>query len=183
MKKKKIVFLVFALVIVLVPVYVIMNSQDILENGTYYKFRPQAYDPIDPVRGHYLRINYDIGNIPTEDNVKRGDDVFVSIGVDEKGFAFFKEVFKNKPKKGDYLAAKVSYIQEDRRNYQKTVSIEAPDHMCKYYINEDYGLAGEIAFRNERENAYIGVRIQDGIARIQDIYLRGKPIMEYLKKK
>jgi uncharacterized membrane-anchored protein len=201
MKKKKILFFAFALAIIIVPIYVIMSSQDILTNGTYYKFRPQAYDPIDPVRGHYLQINYNRDNIPTDDDIKSHDDVYVSIGVDDEGFAYFKKVFKNKPKKGDYLAVKAMYVsgmeeirqgvfsrqsnaivEDDRGNYKKTVTIEVPDNMSRFYINEDYGLAGEKAFLKERESAYIGIRIKGGLARIQDIYLKGTPIMEYLKK-
>ncbi len=201
MKKKKIIFIVFALAIIMVPIYVIVSSQVILTNGTYYKFKPQAYDPIDPFRGKYLRINYETNNIPTYDNIEDSDEVFVSIGVDKDGFAYFEEAFKKPPKKGDYLSAKVRYVrgaenieegvfgrtdntinEDDRGSYQKIVSIEPPDNMCKYFINEDYAKKAEKAYFKERDNAYIGVRILDGSARMVDIYLDGKPIMDYLKK-
>jgi len=199
--KKKLAFLGFAIVILLVPLYVIISSQDILSNGTYYKFKPEMYDPVDIFRGNYLRINYDVRSIPTEDEFEEKDVVYVSIGVDEEGFAFFEEAFKEEPKKGDYLISKVRYVSgmeeirrgvfgrrsnaiapNDRGNYKMTVSIDIPDNMCKYFINEDYALSGEKAFRKERENAYIGVRIKDGECRIDDIFIKDTPIMEYLKK-
>lgn len=202
MKNKKIIFLVFALAIIIVPIYVIVSSQDVLNNGTFYKFKPQAYDPIDPFRGKYLRVNYQTNNIPTKDDFKRGDEVFVSIGIDTLGFAFFEEAFKKAPIKGDYLSSKVIYGSDliqmrsessvfrgesqtrntSREGYVKTVSINAPDNMCKYFINEDYATKAETAYFKERDNAYIGVRILDGSARLEDIYLQGMPLMEYLKK-
>lgn len=201
MKNKKIIFLIFALAIIVVPLYVIVSSQDILNNGTFYKFRPQAYDPLDPFRGKYLRVNYDTRQIPTEEDFEDGDEVYVSIGVDEEGFAFFEEAFTKPPKKGDYLTSKVLYVSgmeeirsgvfgrrsnaivdDDRGNYKRMVSIEIPDNMCKYFINEDYALPAEKAFIKERENAYIGVRIKDGQCRLEDIYIKDMPIMEYLKK-
>lgn len=196
MRNKKIIFLIFALAIILVPIYMIVSSENILNNGTFYKFRPQARDPFDPFRGKFLRINYDTNSIPTKEKVKQGDEVYISIGVDEKGFAYFKEAYTKAPEKGDYLTAKVRYANDSRgRGWQTEVasvesedqmnyiSIKAPDHMCKYFINEDYALAAEDAYAKERENAYIGVRILNGSARVQDIYLKGKPIMDYLKGK
>lgn len=201
MKNKKRIFLIYAIAILFVPLYVIVNSQNILSNGTFYKFRPQAYDPVDPLRGNYLRINYNVGSVPTNDDFEERDEVYVSIGVDKEGFAFFEEAFKNPPKKGDYLISKVRYVSgleevrtgifgrrsnaispNDRGNYKTTVSIDIPDNLTKYFINEDYGLAGEKAFRKERESAYIGVRVKSGQCRIQDIYIKDMPIMEYLKK-
>lgn len=200
MKKKKLIFLAFAAIIILIPIYVVVNSQDVLSNGTFYKFKPRAYDPFDPFRGKFLRLNYD-REVPTSDDFEKGDDAYVSIGVDEEGFAFFEEAFKKAPKKGDYLSVKIEYVEgmeqvrsgvfgrrnnavvdDDRGNYLMMVGIDIPDNMCKYFINEDYALAGETAFRKEIANAYIGVRIKDGECRVEDIYLKDMPIMEYLKK-
>lgn len=201
MKNKNRIFLIYAIAILIVPIYVIVSSQNILSNGTFYKFRPQAYDPVDPLRGNYLRINYDLRSVPTNDDFEERDEVYISIGVDTAGYAFFKEAFKSPPKKGDYLCSKVQYVSgmeevregifgrrnnsispNDRGNYKTTVSVDIPDNLCKYFINEDYGLAGEKAFRKERQSAYVGVRIKGGECRIQDIYIKDMPIMEYLRK-
>jgi uncharacterized membrane-anchored protein len=199
MKNRKIIFFAYALIVMLVPIYIIGVSQDILNNGKLYKFRPQAYDPIDPLRGHYLRINYDTRNLPAEEEFEEGDEVYVSIDVDKDGYAFFSDVHKNPPKKGDYLMSTVrntggmerfergvlSRLDDDIRagdvgNYKMTVTIDPPDNMRKYFINEDYGLRAERAFARNRQDSYIGVRIKKGHARLQDIYIKKKPIMEFL---
>ncbi|MFT6245839.1 MAG: putative membrane-anchored protein [Salibacteraceae bacterium] len=202
MKNKKIFFFVFALAIIMVPIYVIVSSEDILTNGAYYKFKPQAYDPMDPFRGKYLRVNYETRNIPTLDKFEAGDDAYVLIGLDPEGYAYFKEAFKYPPKKGDYLNSKIDYVEgreefregfasrnsntigsDDKGSYKSIVSIKPPANMCKYFINEDYAMPAERAFQKQREYVHIGVRIMDGEARIVDIYIKGKPILDYLRGK
>jgi hypothetical protein len=124
----------------------------------------------------------------------------VSIGVDEEGYAFFEEAFKSPPKKGDYLISKIQYaggmerirqgrrsrvstdiVDEDVGEYKMSVTIEVPDNMCKYFINEDDAQDAEDAFRKFRNTAYVGIRIKNGQSRLQDIYIKGKPLLEFLK--
>ena len=103
---RKGLFFAFAAIIVFVPVYVAVSSQNVLNNGKMYKFRPMAYDPFDLARGKFLRVNYDTGDIPTKFDFDEGETVYVSIGVDKEGYAFFEEAFKSPPKEKDYLKSK-----------------------------------------------------------------------------
>ncbi len=88
---KKKLFFVFAAIILLVPVYVAVSSQNVLNNGTFYKFKPMAYDPFDPFRGKFLSVNYSTDFVPTKFDFDEDETVYVSIGVDNEGFAFFEE--------------------------------------------------------------------------------------------
>lgn len=196
---KKGLFFAFAAIILLVPVYVAVSSQNVLNNGKFYKFKPMAYDPFDPFRGKFLRVNYETNNIPTKFDFEEDETAYVSIGVDEEGYAFFEEVFKSPPKKKDYLKTTVEWsglnaqirreiemaIDSDEFNLESvdtrsSVNIEIPDNMNKYFINEDDALRAEKVFREEQENIYIGVRILDGEVRLENIYVHGQPILEYL---
>ena len=76
-----------------------MSSENILTNGTYYKFKPKAYDPTDTFRGKYLRVNYETRNIPTLDIFEAGDVAYVSIGFDPEGLLTLKRLLKNRLKK------------------------------------------------------------------------------------
>jgi len=197
---RKGLFIAFAAIIVLVPVYVAVSSQNVLNNGKLYKFKPMAYDPFDPFRGKYLRVNYETDDIPTEFDFKGGETVYVSIGVDEEGFAFFEEAFKSPPKNKDYMTSKVENAgfnaelerqlemafeenggdmeSVDTRNY---VDIDIPDNLNKFFINEDDAKRAEDVLSEERENIYIGVRVLDGEARLEDIYVFDQPILKYLQ--
>ena len=53
--------------------------------------------------------------------------------------------------------------------------------MNKYFINEDDALRAEKVLVKERANIYIGVRILDGSARLDNIFVYDQPILDYLK--
>ena len=187
MKTKKIIFLLYAVIILLVPIYLVVKSEGILTNGTLYKFKPQAYDPFDPFRGKFLRVNYDTEGIKSDEDIEEGDRVYVSIGIDNEGYAFFDKAYKNPPSEGDYLHTIVTYVYYNDYEYIQEegassleMGIEIPDHMNKYFINENKALDAENVFRWKREEIYIGVRILNGEARIQDIYVEGQPLLIFL---
>lgn len=198
MKARTWLFIGFAALIIAVPLYITFSSEDILENGTYYKFRLQGRDPFDPFRGKYLRLNYDFDRLPMDTKVKDGDEVYASIKVGDDGFAYFEKAYRKPPPNGDCLKVKVKYSSEsgnrDRRrisvrnrsverdNESYYVVIEIPKHMGKYFINEDYATKGEIALRANANKAYVGIRVLDGECRMEDLYIDGVPFMEYLKK-
>lgn len=199
---KKGLFFAFAAIIILVPVYVAVSSQNVLNNGKLYKFKPMAYDPFDPFRGKFLRVNYETNNIRTKFDFEEGETAFVSIGVDEEGYAFFEEAFKTAPEKGDYLKTTIVWSGIDARlqreiemaieeddfslgslDTRSSVSIKIPDNMNKFFINEDDALKAEKVFARQREDIYIGVRILDGKAGIEDIYVFDQGILDYIHDK
>ena len=196
---KKGLFFAFAVIIILVPVYVAVSSQNVLNNGKLYKFKPMAYDPFDPLRGKFLRVEYQTNNILTKFDFEDDETAFVSIGVDKEGFAFFEEAFKKAPKNVDYLETTIRSTGINRRLRQEveaafndedfdinkmdtrsSVRIRIPDNMNKYFINEDDALRAEKVMFKERANIYIGVRILDGEARLDNIFVYNQGILEYL---
>jgi uncharacterized membrane-anchored protein len=201
MKNKKIAFFVFAAIVMMVPLYVAYTSHDILSNGKLYKFKLQAYDPFDPFRGKFLRLNYNTRRIATEDDFEEGDDAYVKIGLDEEGFAFFESVSKEPPKEGDYMTTTIKKVRGkpsvksgmrsifneeisdlDVGNYKLKVDITIPDHMQKYFLNEEYAKKGERVLRSQRDFIYIGMRVKNGSARMEDLYVKDIPLMNYLRE-
>ncbi len=199
---KKGLFFAFAAIIILVPVYVAVSSQNVLSNGKLYKFKPMAYDPFDPFRGKFLRVNYETDNVRTKFDFKEGERAYVSIGVDKEGFAFFEEAYKSPPKKEDYLQTTIKWsgaveqvldqieaaAEQDGFDISSidsrgSVGIKIPDNMNKYFINEDDALRAEKIMLKERENIYIGVRILEGEVRLDNIFVHDQPILEYIESK
>ena len=202
MTVKKGLFIVFAAIIVLIPIYLAVSSENILNNGKLYKFKPIAYDPFDPFRGKFLRVNYETDNVPTKFDFEERETAYVSIGVDKEGFAFFDEAYKSPPKDKDYLQATIKWagvtealsqeieagIDQDDFDItsidtRSTVGIEIPDNMNKYFINEDDALRAEKVMARERQNIYIGVRILDGQVRLDNIFVHDQPILDYIDSK
>ena len=190
--KKKWIFLVYAALVLLIPTFIIGSSENILSNGKMYKFRMQGRDPFDFFRGNYLTVRLDTRGIATKkSDWKAGEKVFLSIALDEDGFAYFQEALPTPPKKGDYMETRVvkwwsvnagfgAFFGEGGRR-RRVVDVEMPNNLGKYFINEEYALSGQNALRSMRGETTVGVRVKNGHVRLQDIYIEGKPIMRYLE--
>ena len=178
MKSKKLIFLIFGLVILAVPLFIIFKSEDILENGHRHKLRLQGMDPFDPFRGKFLRLRYD-NDVVADPELKEGDNAYVTLEQDSMGFSHFAFAHKNKPDHDNYLMAEIDWI------YEGTATIKV-DNLTKYFINEDKAYEAELIlrdFRQERpEDLYVAVRVLNGEARLEDIFVEETPLLEYLEK-
>ena len=196
--KKKWIFIGYAVLVLLIPIYMVGSSASILSNGKLYKFRMEGYDPFDFFRGNYLRVNIDTRGIPTDkDDWVSGETVYLSIDVDQDGYAFFDEALEEPPSSGDYMVSRIDRLNGFSRSVtrmvtgdvfggggeyrRKTVDVEMPNNLGKYFITEDYATDGEYALRRARGFTTVHVRVKGGSARLQDIYLGKTPIMEYLE--
>lgn len=176
-KNKKLLFFLFAAVILAVPLYLMLRSETILSEGTLYKFKLAAYDPFDPFKGKYLRLNYDTRNIDCPEGLSRDDMVYITIAEDKEGFAYFDEIITHKPSSGDYLHTRIVY------NFGENCDITIPDDMGRYFINEDKAAYAEDILIDMRDSCYVKVRVLDGELRLEDIII-GKekaPLHEYLE--
>ena len=193
MKTKKLIFLFFGLIILMVPVYLIFNSENVLENGRLHKLRLQGYDPFDPFRGKYLRLNYDNG-VPCSESLKEGDNVYVTFETDSMGFSYFANASSERPNHDNYMKSTVTSSGFDSwwgdgsdawPEAGATVGIEL-DNLTKYFINEDMASAAEEVvqdYQRDRPNdIYVAIRVLDGEARLEDIYVEETPLLEFLKK-
>ena len=59
-KKTQIVlFVLVALAQLYVPAKMIWDQEDVLKNGSEYKFKTDPVDPNDPFRGKYITLSFD----------------------------------------------------------------------------------------------------------------------------
>jgi len=184
MKGKKIFFLIFGLVILLVPIYVIMNSESILEKGHRHKLHLQGFDPFDPFRGKYLRLSYD-DNVDGDEALKEGDKVYVTFVKDSLGFSQFDFAHKEKPDHDDYMTTTIVEPRFFWDTGEGNFTIKL-DNLTKYFINENKAKEAEkivMDYTRERPNdIYVAIRVLDGEARLEDIFVEEIPLLEFLEK-
>lgn len=177
MNKKKIFFLIFAVVILLVPLYVIFQSEKILKEGHLHKLRLDGYDPFDPFRGKYIRLNYDTF-VSCDETLERGDNGYVLLEKDSLGFSFFKSMEDEKPDHSDYIQTTVLYADGGMASFET-------DNMSKYFINENKASKAETIVmdftQNNPDKIYVAIRVLDGDVRLEDIYVEETPLLEYLE--
>ena len=163
------------------PIYMIFSYENVLSEGTVYRFKPRPVDPYHPFQGRYITLNYDIDPITNEEVARQldyGDRAYVSLAKGADGFAEFTGIYLTPPDEMDYITVETWHHGDDK------ISFRLP--FDEYFLNEKMAPVAEDAYReatrNEEEtDIYVNVRIKNGTGIIEELYIQGKPIMEFLK--
>lgn len=161
-----------------VPLAVVQKAGKTLEQGTAYRFRTAPVDPADPFRGRYVTLDFEAARIavPPRFEAARGTRLYAPIVPDADGFATLAAPQRERPARGDWLTVRLQWH-------------DAHDALLKlpfdrYYLDEDLAPEAERLYqtRNRRtaENdprrpAYAVVRVRDGHALIEELYIDDVP--------
>ena len=161
-----------------VPVQMIMQREMVLKQGTAFRFKTAPVDPYDAFRGRYVAIRVDAGKVipPAGLTLKPGDKVFALLTNDQNGFAQVSGVSRTRPAGGDYLEATVRYSVGD-------TLLDLP--IDRYYMTEKAAPRAEQIYREHslrgKQEAYVIVRIRNGFAVIEGLYINGQRIEDLLR--
>ena len=161
-----------------VPAAMILKRERVLAHGQAFRFRTAPVDPYDAFRGRFVALGFDENSVmaPPGHDFARGQTVHVRLAEDADGFATFAEVLRDPPAAAPYLTTKIQYVGGD------LVHLRLP--FDRFYMDEDAAPAAERAYRqnsaSSNRNAYVQVRIEKGVAVLEDLYVDGTPIREYL---
>ncbi len=170
-----------ALLQLAVPLRMIGKRQETLRSGELFRFRAAPVDPYDAFRGRYvaLRMAADEIAVANAADYLRGQKIFVLLATDEAGFARPSGVSRRRPRDVAYVEARVA----PWRRAPGKVSIQYP--FDRYYMTEELAPAAERIYRErsagEESEAWIAVRINDGFAVLEELYIGDRPIGEILK--
>jgi uncharacterized membrane-anchored protein len=180
----KLLFGCFALVAVAqlgVPAWMIASQERILATGELFKFHTAPVDPYDAFRGRYvsLRIEQNALPIPSGAQWKNGQEVFALIETDTNGFSRLGELRGTRPDGRPYLTVRVNQIAG------QTAYLRVP--LDRYYMEENLAPEAEQAYREHsratNRTAYITVRVRDGNGVVENLWIDGTPIHEFLARK
>lgn len=179
-------FVVLAVAQIAVPAGQIIKHENILRTGTAYKFRTAPVDPYDAFRGRYVALNF----ADTVATLRRGEKIeyrapaYVALQKDGAGFVKFCEISGEPPAKGDYLRVKYLYT---RGTNGTNADFRLPFN--KFFMEETKAPLAEAAYfkygnRRDRtiDNTYVIVRVKDGRGVIENLYIAGQPILDFLAK-
>ena len=170
-----IIFLVVVLAQISVPASMIWKRQRILREGRVWKFRTAPTDPVDILRGRYLTLRFTAERSPRAEPLPYGEiTAFVSLKEDAEGFAVVDEV-SSEPRRGDNIIRAQNYGFFDKR-----VQLRFP--FDRFWVNEGDAIAAENAYQAHKDDGYVTVRVGDGDAAIEELYLAGEPLREYLRR-
>lgn len=161
------------------PLSMIIKRELVLKNGMPFRFRTVPVDPYDAFRGRYVALRVEASKAikPEGVNLKYGQKIYALIDVDEQGFAKISRITAQKPQGAAYLTAKVAYFSGAE------VNINLP--IDRYYMEEKAAPQAEKIYREhnrtDKKDAYVLVRIKDGFAVIESLYVGDQRIEEVLK--
>lgn len=168
-------FLVVALAQIAVPASMIWKRENTLRHGSVWKFRTAPVDPVDVFRGRYVALQFEAESqeIVPPANAAYRQKVFITLRPTAEGFAEIDQVFPERPSGDDFIQVELT---------GKTVSLP----LDKYWVTERDAPAAETAYRElsrrDRRNAFVTVRVFRGDAALEQLYLDGQPLGEYLRE-
>jgi uncharacterized membrane-anchored protein len=173
------IFICVALIQIAVSISMIVRREITLHFGHQFKFRTAPIDPYDVFRGRYVAIRVENNYAPVPDDIKllRNRKVYAVIEEDKDGFARISRITVRRPRGKAYVQARVTYASGDR------VYLRLPFN--RYYLEEKVAPAAEAAYRTYSrrglQGAYVTVRVLSGLAVIEELYVGGKPILEFVR--
>lgn len=187
MYSKKIIWIGFVLMVLLqlwAPAAMIFNKETVLKDGKAYKFRSAPVDPNDPFRGKYIVLRLEAAGFKpgSTQQWKAGETVYVQVAQDTAGFARIAGLHKRMPLPADdMIKATIDYVGYDSL---KEVFIEWPFE--RFYMEESKAPEAEKAYTkaaaDSNQKAYALVKVKNGDAVLQNVFINDHPISYYIKK-
>jgi uncharacterized membrane-anchored protein len=180
------VFAAVAIAHVAVPVRMIAQREATLRLGRAYRFRTAPVDPYDAFRGRFVWLGYEQNHARWRGEAEPSPRSMAYALVEEgqDGFAFIREVELRPPTSGDFV--RVEQVYRGWGTNSGVVYFTLP--FDRYYMEETEAPRAERAYSehsNRRgqtnHNTYAVVRIKDGDAVLENLYVDAQPITEILR--
>lgn len=160
----------------------IIRSEVALRRGEVFRFRIQPVDPVDAFRGRYVAIRFTLDRAPAPDGLelRQGQWVYIPLQPGGDGWAAFGPASPDPPESGAYLRLRPGGIYPDEDG-RRRVWVTLPFN--RYYMDEDLAPEAERAARGSRRgqrDAFVTVRVFRGAGVLEELYLDGVPIHEWL---
>lgn len=176
-KLRLIIFLLVALAQIAVPASMIWKRQRTLSEGRIWKFRTAPVDPVDAMRGRYLSLRFEAEEFLSPQALPYRDTVYAKLKEGADGFAVVDQISET-PIAGDDVVQAQSFGY-----YEGKAHLKFP--FGRLWVTEANAPAAEQAYaahsRREKIDAYATVRVIDGDAGIEELYIAGQPLRDYLR--
>lgn len=162
-----------------VPVLVITTQERILKDGKLVKFITKPVDPGDFFRGRYVRLGFESDEAPDDgtQHWSPREKAFALLETDAEGIVRRSVLSRRRPASGLYVPVNIRYA------YDGKVFFNYP--FLRYYMEESMAPKAEEVYRrlsaSELKQAMASVRILNGRSALENVWIEGKPIIEYIK--
>ena len=166
-----------------VPAWMIVQREITLRTGELCRLRVEPIDPYDPFHGRYITLNVATNPVPIQQgqHYQQGDKAFVILAEAEEGYHRLDRLVQTRPGEGPYMPATVLWVQETGEGQVATARLRLP--VDRFYMEERKApLAERILWQNAGgpQEVYVAARIRSGYTVIENVYVDGLPISEYV---
>jgi len=173
MKIQKIAFIVLTLALLAVPALRIYQYENTLSHGKVFKFETQPVDPYDLFRGRYVALRFKAEPTNKEYDAAYGSKIYMTLAVNAEGFAEVERV-STKPVEGENVITGRCYYR-----------VQFP--FDRYFMEENAAPEAERVWRdaarnNSGQKTWAEVRVLNGKAVLEGLYIDGVRIEEVLRK-
>ncbi|HMG05344.1 MAG TPA: GDYXXLXY domain-containing protein [Chthoniobacterales bacterium] len=176
-KLRLVIFLLVALAQIGIPASMIWKRQHTLREGRLWKFRTAPVDPVDAMRGRYLSLRFEAEEFPSAKPISYRDPVYAKLKEDADGFAVVDQVVETPTEGDDVVRAESFGYYEGKAHLRFSFD--------RLWVTEANAPAAEKAYadhsRREKIDAYATVRVIAGDAGIEELYIAGQPLRDYLR--
>ena len=174
------IFVLVALAQLAVPASIVWKRGQTLAHGRVWKFKTEPVDPVDAIRGRYiaLRVAAEKARESPEPVIKGAPaSVFVTLKEDADGFAQVDQISTERLTGDNVIQVENGYWSN---GWQR---VRFP--FDKLWVAEKIAPQAEEAYRKNsqrgKENAYVTVRVRNGDAALEQLYIDNQPLPEYLR--
>ncbi len=161
-----------------VPAGAIWIRSQTLSKGRLWKFRTTPVDPVDAMRGRYVALAFTAAKVPQGEPLPPSSSAYAFLKEGSNGFAEVDHLSNTGGRGDDFIKVEPGTWW----NGEQHVSFP----FDRFWVTEKIAPEAERAYaagsRKDKENAYATVRVHDGDAALEQLYIDDQPLVEYLRK-
>jgi len=166
-----------------VPANMLWVRERTLTGGESFRFRCIPVDPADALRGRYVQLRFEESTAPAPDAALHpGERIAVPVVAGPDGFARLGTPSLEPPAGGAWIRVEFGGSHEPGRS--DVVAIDLP--FDRFYMDEARAPEAEAALRRRGDepavDAWLTVRVLDGQAVPEELFLDGVPAREYVDR-
>jgi uncharacterized membrane-anchored protein len=160
-----------------VPAWAVWMRTETLSKGKLWKFRTAPVDPVDAVRGRYVALAFTAEEVPRTERLPPASTAYAFLKEGSNGFAEIDHVSTTKAKGDNVMEVKPGGWWDGSQH------VEFP--FDKFWLTEKMAPQADRAYatnaREAKKTAYVTVRVRDGDAALEQLFIDDQPLPEYLR--
>lgn len=175
------IFMIVMVLYLWLPYQLSQKPKRIAENGKIFRLELQNFNRYN-LSGSYANLDFVIpGPIPTDKTFYNYQRAYATLQIDSLGFARVQSIHTQKPENADFIQVRINYVDE------KGVYISLPESIQYYYLKQPLSSEQAEKIRSQRPErelfeAYATVRIWEGDAMIEHLFIEGLPVEQFIQQ-